>query len=116
MARRTRQVWRPRGSRCPTTPTPRRYTAADRGDAEPELDALRKAAKALIDLNRPLYALDTLKRVLAIDSPDRAQLRFPEAKADAAAQRIAGELDKLGVGPGDLDTAQAACGGDLLFI
>jgi tetratricopeptide (TPR) repeat protein len=51
-----------------------------------------------------------------IDRPDRAQPRFPEAKAAAAEQRIGEELDKLGIGPADLGVAQAACGGDLLFI
>jgi len=50
-----------------------------------------------------------------IDRPDRAKPRFPEAKAAAAGQRIAAELDKLGVAPGDLGVTQAACGGDLLF-
>jgi tetratricopeptide (TPR) repeat protein len=34
-----------------------------------ELEALRTAAKALIDMNRPRYALDTLDKALAID-PD----------------------------------------------
>jgi hypothetical protein len=51
-----------------------------------------------------------------IDRPNRTQVRFPEAKADAAGQQIAEQLDKLSVGPGDLGVAQAACGGDLLFI
>jgi hypothetical protein len=50
-----------------------------------------------------------------VDRPDRTQPRFPEAKATAAGQRIAAELDKLGVAPGDLGVTQAACGGDLLF-
>jgi hypothetical protein len=50
-----------------------------------------------------------------IDRSDRAQPRFPEAKAAAAGQRIAAELDRLGVAPGDLGVTQAACGGDLLF-
>jgi tetratricopeptide (TPR) repeat protein len=51
-----------------------------------------------------------------IDRPDRAQPRFPEAKAGAAEQHIAEAIDKLGVGRGDLGVTQAACGGDLLFI
>jgi tetratricopeptide (TPR) repeat protein len=50
-----------------------------------------------------------------VDRLDRLQPCFPEAKAAAAGQRIAAELDKLGVGRGDLGIAQAACGGDLLF-
>lgn len=51
-----------------------------------------------------------------IDRPDRASPRFPEAKADVAGQRIAAALDGVGAGAGDLGVAQAACGGDLLFI
>ncbi len=50
-----------------------------------------------------------------VDRPDRPRPRFPESKAAAAGQRIAAELDKLGVGRGDLGVAQAASGGDLLF-
>jgi hypothetical protein len=50
-----------------------------------------------------------------VDKPGRAQPRFPEAKTEAAAARIAQELDELGVGSGDLGISQAASGGDLLF-
>ena len=41
--------------------------------------------------------------------------RFPAAKVDAAATRIAAALDELGAGPGDLGICGGACGGDLLF-
>jgi hypothetical protein len=50
-----------------------------------------------------------------VDRPDRAMPRFPESKARAAAERIVGELDRIGAAPGDLGIAQAAAGGDLLF-
>jgi tetratricopeptide (TPR) repeat protein len=65
-----------------------------------ELEALRTAAKALIDLNRPRYALDTIEKALAIDPDDLLSrqrraialgraLRFEEAKE--ALQRLAEE-------------------------
>jgi tetratricopeptide (TPR) repeat protein len=50
-----------------------------------------------------------------IDRPDRNVPRFPEEKADAAAQVIAAEIESLGAREGDLGVCQAACGGDLLF-
>ena len=50
-----------------------------------------------------------------VDRPDRPIPRFPESKADAAANRIGHELDQLQVRPGDLGISQAASGGDLLF-
>jgi hypothetical protein len=41
--------------------------------------------------------------------------RFPAAKADAAAARIAAALDQIGAAAGDLAICGGACGGDLLF-
>jgi tetratricopeptide (TPR) repeat protein len=41
--------------------------------------------------------------------------RFPGAKTEAAAARIAAALDEIGAGPGDLGICGGACGGDLLF-
>jgi len=51
-----------------------------------------------------------------IDRPGREKARFPEAKADAAAREIVAALERLEVTEGDLGLAQAACGGDLLFV
>ncbi len=50
-----------------------------------------------------------------IDSPDRAEPRFPPDKEAIAAAHIAETLDKLGAGPNDLAVAQCAAGGDILF-
>lgn len=50
-----------------------------------------------------------------IDSPDRAQPRFPADKETIAAARIGETLDALGAGPDDLAIAQGAAGGDILF-
>lgn len=51
-----------------------------------------------------------------MDQPGREPPRFPPAKLAAAAERIAAELDRFGVGPDDLALSQAAAGGDLLFL
>jgi hypothetical protein len=51
-----------------------------------------------------------------IDAPDRAEPRFPPEKEAAAASRIAQTLADTGLGAGDLALAQAAAGGDLLFL
>jgi hypothetical protein len=51
-----------------------------------------------------------------IDAPDRAEPRFPPEKEAAAASRIAQALADIGLGTGDLALAQAAAGGDLLFL
>ncbi len=51
-----------------------------------------------------------------VDAPGRNPPRFPADKIDAASARIASALDSLGAGPGDLALAQAAAGGDLLFL
>lgn len=51
-----------------------------------------------------------------VDAPDRAEPRFPAEKEGIAARAIAAALDELGAGPGDLALAQAANGGDLLFL
>jgi hypothetical protein len=68
---------------------------------------------------RPQQAAEPARVVLfsghMVDKPDRETPRFPERKADAAAARIAQELDALEVRPGDLGISQAASGGDLLF-
>lgn len=51
-----------------------------------------------------------------IDGPGRVPPRFPAAREGLAAERIGQALDQLGAGPGDLALAQAASGGDLLFL
>jgi hypothetical protein len=51
-----------------------------------------------------------------MDAPARPQPRFPPAMEAAAAQRIAAALDALGAGGEDIAFAQAASGGDLLFL
>lgn len=51
-----------------------------------------------------------------VDAPDRPVPRFPAAKVDAAAERIAAALDACDAGPGDLAFTQGAAGGDLLFV
>jgi hypothetical protein len=50
-----------------------------------------------------------------IDKPDRPTPRFPPEKEQAAADKIAKQLDQLKAGPGDLALTQGACGGDILF-
>lgn len=52
-----------------------------------------------------------------IDAPDREERRFPneEEIIEKAAKAIAGKLDEIGPGPGDLALCGGACGGDLLF-
>lgn len=50
-----------------------------------------------------------------IDSPDRAEPRFPADKEAIAAARIGELLDSLEAGPDDLAFAQGAAGGDILF-
>ena len=50
-----------------------------------------------------------------VDAPDRATPRFPAARVEAAARRIAAALDDIGAGPEDLALTQGAAGGDLLF-
>jgi tetratricopeptide (TPR) repeat protein len=50
-----------------------------------------------------------------IDSPNRAEPRFPADKEGIAAARIGEVLDSLGAGPDDLAIAQGAAGGDILF-
>ena len=51
-----------------------------------------------------------------MDAPDRAVPRFPPALEGAALQAIEAELARLDAGPADLALAQAAAGGDLLFL
>jgi len=50
-----------------------------------------------------------------IDSPDRAEPRFPADKEGIAATGIGQTLDALGAGPDDLAIAQGGAGGDILF-
>lgn len=50
-----------------------------------------------------------------IDTPDRPQPRFPEAKAEAVRVRIAQQLEQWKIGPGDLAICGGACGSDILF-
>lgn len=50
-----------------------------------------------------------------VDAPRRPTPRFPRAKVEAAAARIADVLDALKAGPDDLAFTQGAAGGDLLF-
>jgi hypothetical protein len=51
-----------------------------------------------------------------MDAPGRAVPRFPPALEAAARRAIETELDRLDAGPHDLALAQAAAGGDLLFL
>ncbi|SCY62160.1 protein of unknown function [Nitrosospira sp. Nl5] len=51
-----------------------------------------------------------------VDEPGRKTARFPQAKAEVAAQKIDEALDELGAGPDDLALAQGASGGDILFL
>ncbi|MBL8443950.1 MAG: hypothetical protein JNK52_07870 [Zoogloeaceae bacterium] len=51
-----------------------------------------------------------------IDVPGRTPSRFPPALVPAAAQALAGVLDAHAAGPADVAIAQAASGGDLLFL
>ena len=51
-----------------------------------------------------------------VDAAHREPPRFPAEQEAVAAARIGEALDQLGVGPGDLALAQAASGGDLLFL
>jgi len=50
-----------------------------------------------------------------IDSPSRAEPRFPADKEPIAAKAIADLLDQIGAARGDLAICGGACGGDLLF-
>lgn len=51
-----------------------------------------------------------------IDTPNRKEARFPPAKEKAAADAIAAYLDARKAGAEDLALAQAAAGGDILFL
>lgn len=51
-----------------------------------------------------------------IDAPERPTPRFPTEKGGIAAKKIAEALDQQGAGPDDVALAQAAAGGDLLFL
>jgi tetratricopeptide (TPR) repeat protein len=102
------------------------------------LDSSRQTLSLLRDLEfRPAEtaaALDIVDREIArstppfeprqvflfsghmIDAPQRPQPRFPADKEGVAAQKIAAALDALGAARGDLALAQAASGGDTLFL
>ena len=51
-----------------------------------------------------------------VDAPGRTLPRFPADKVAVAARAIGDALDAQGAGPRDLAYAQAAAGGDLLFL
>ena len=51
-----------------------------------------------------------------VDAAGREPPRFPAAQEALAAAKICESLDALGAGAGDLALAQAASGGDLLFL
>jgi hypothetical protein len=51
-----------------------------------------------------------------MDAPGRSPPRFAPAQEDAARQAIDAELDRASAGAHDLALAQAAAGGDLLFL
>ena len=51
-----------------------------------------------------------------IDSPDRAEPRFPPSMEPAVTERIQAALEALGAGADDLVFCQAAAGGDLIFL
>jgi tetratricopeptide (TPR) repeat protein len=82
------------------------------------IDASERQLDALLGA-RPEQSAEPARVILfsghMVDKSDRKTPRFPEKKADAAAARIAQELDAVGVRPGDLGISQAASGGDLLF-
>ena len=50
-----------------------------------------------------------------IDAPGRPVERFPARLEALVARAIAGELDAIGAGEGDIGLCSAACGSDLLF-
>jgi len=50
-----------------------------------------------------------------IDSPNRAEPRFPAKMEAVAARAISDTLDTLGAVPEDLALCSGACGGDILF-
>ncbi|MDH4100777.1 MAG: hypothetical protein OEV28_09420 [Nitrospirota bacterium] len=50
-----------------------------------------------------------------VDATGRPEQRFPADKEPLAAKAIAGALDEIGAGPGDLAMCGGACGGDILF-
>jgi hypothetical protein len=50
-----------------------------------------------------------------IDAPDRKEARFPATKAEAARAKIASQLAKWEIGPGNLAICGGACGADILF-
>ncbi len=50
-----------------------------------------------------------------IDAPGRKTARFPEIKVEAVRVKIAAQLAKWEIGPGDLAVCGGACGADILF-
>src|SRR5260370_18605948 len=59
-----------------------------------EFEALRTAAKALVDLNRPLYALSILEKARKLD-PDDVRARQLEGMALGRAKRYAEAREAL---------------------
>jgi hypothetical protein len=94
------------------------YRADIVAEAVNVIDASERQLDALLGAP-PQQAAEPTRVVLfsghMVDKPGRETPRFPEHKAEAAAARIAQELDAIGVGPRDLGISQAASGGDLLF-
>lgn len=86
-------------------------------DAVPDLSDAERAKAACDDA--PAKPVTTGRVLLfsghMIDAPDRTEPRFPPSKENAAADAIAGILDRLTAGPDDMALTQGACGGDLLF-
>ncbi|MBS4052827.1 MAG: hypothetical protein KGZ69_16730 [Methylomonas sp.] len=79
--------------------------------------SIQPAKFHLLDQSKPAWQP---RRVLLfsghmLDAPNRAPPRFPAEKTALAAQCIAGKLDELQAGPGDLAITQGANGGDILF-
>jgi hypothetical protein len=83
--------------------------------------ALRASARTLADeILRQRHPRESPGKVFLfsghmIDTPDRANPRFPADKELLAAARIGQALDRLNAGPDDLAIAQGAAGGDILF-
>ncbi|HPT48865.1 MAG TPA: hypothetical protein PLS67_11375 [Accumulibacter sp.] len=116
-----------------------RYTAtpALTGDS-PAVDSIRKKRQQFHDIAHSPSEAATVPAITAheippghppftprqvvlfsghmIDSPARRIPRFPAKREAIAATEIGAALDRLHVGSHDLALAQAACGGDLLFL
>lgn len=74
-----------------------------------------------VDARRSRDAVKPPRQVLLfsghmMDAPGRATPRFPAEKEAAAARAIEQALEGMDAGPEDIALAQAAAGGDLLFL